>query len=327
MATDFLFGVALVLAAVLFLVIAFLTFLKSSLPFKRPFLALALAVAFLSITYLMEILSPDLGTKLLWNDLEYVSNVSLAPLFFLFITAYTGNERWNDKKGAMLLYIVPAFILASLYSNDWHHLFYTNVSGGNGFGSFDPSYGPIFYLSAIYMATVYFYALSCLFIAYLRSGQMFRKQVRFLFLTSTVPLLILALGYVGLPEVTLTMVTILSFLVGGIMMFFGLFKYELNDLMPVAMDTVMGTMNEGAIVINNKGLIVHINPSAERMVGKSLSDAFKKRVSEEIAWPRRPSSSKTNFAGGYCLTRVRIGQLLSYRLKIGETEQRSMLAS
>ncbi len=67
-------------------------------------------------------------------------------------------------------------------------------------------------------------------------------------------------------------------------MFFGLLKYELNDLMPIAMDTVMGTMNEGAIVINNKGLIVHINPSAEKMVGKSFSELFKKSVSEEIAW-------------------------------------------
>lgn len=232
----------------------------------------------------MEILAPDLGTKLLWNDLEYVSNVSLAPLYFLFITAYTGNQRWNNKSRAILLYIVPAFILVSLYTNDWHHLFYTNVSGGNGFGSFDPSYGPIFYLSVIYMVIIYFYALFCLFMVYLRSGQMFRKQVRFLILTSTVPPVILALGYVGLAEVTMTTVTILSFLVGGMMMFFGLLKYELNDLMPIAMDTVMGTMNEGAIVINNKGLIVHINPSAEIMVGKSLNDVFKKSVSEEITW-------------------------------------------
>ncbi len=243
-----------------------------------------MAVAFLAITFLMEILAPDLETKLLWNDLEYVSNVSLAPLYFLFITAYTGNQRWNNKKGVLLLSILPAFILASLYTNDWHHMFYTSVSGGNGFGSFVPSHGPIFFLSVINMVIIYFYALFCLFMTYLKSGQMFRKQVRFLILTSTVPLLILAFGYIGLDGVSMTMVTIFSFLVGGIMMFFGLLKYELNDLMPIATDTVMGTMNEGAIVLNNKGLIVHINPSAEIMIGKSLNEVFRKSIKEEITW-------------------------------------------
>src|SRR5215469_14584469 len=48
---------------------------------------------------------------------------------------------------------------------------------------------------------------------------------------------------------------------------------------------------------------------------------------EFIAMPVRPGSPNTNFAGGYCRTRVRIGQLLSYRLKTGDTEHRSMFAS
>src|ERR1700689_3751468 len=48
---------------------------------------------------------------------------------------------------------------------------------------------------------------------------------------------------------------------------------------------------------------------------------------ELIAMPVRPGSPNTNFAGGYCLARVRIGQLLSYRLKIGDTAAPSILAS
>jgi PAS domain S-box-containing protein len=284
MVMEFFLGFALVLTAVIFLVAASLTYLKSTLPYKKPFLALALAVAFLSVTFLMEILAPDLGAKLLWNDLEYISNVSLAPLYFLFIMGYTGNERWTDRRATFLLFIFPIFMLISLYTNDWHHLFYTSIRGGDGFGSFDASYGPLFIGSMIYMVIVYFYALSCLFMVYLKSGQMIRKQVRYLILTSTLPLLILTIGYFGFAEISLTMVVILSFLVAGIMMFFGLFKYELNDIMPIALDIVMGTMNEGAIVINNKGLIVHINPSAENMIGKRLTEVFKKNVEDEISW-------------------------------------------
>src|SRR5947207_15472980 len=50
-------------------------------------------------------------------------------------------------------------------------------------------------------------------------------------------------------------------------------------------------------------------------------------ITELIAVPVRPGSPKTNFAGGYCRTRVRMGQLRSYRLNVGDTEHRSMLAS
>src|SRR5579872_3209674 len=48
---------------------------------------------------------------------------------------------------------------------------------------------------------------------------------------------------------------------------------------------------------------------------------------ELTAIPDLPGSPKTNLAGGYCRTRVRIGQFLSYKLKTGETEHRSMFAS
>ena len=48
---------------------------------------------------------------------------------------------------------------------------------------------------------------------------------------------------------------------------------------------------------------------------------------ESIAWPRRPSSSKTNFAGCVIPGHVWIGQSWLYMLKIGWTEIRSMCAS
>src|SRR5580692_3205839 len=50
-------------------------------------------------------------------------------------------------------------------------------------------------------------------------------------------------------------------------------------------------------------------------------------MTELMAAPVRPGSPKTNLAGGYCRTLVRMGQLRSYRLNTGDTEQRSMLAS
>ena len=49
---------------------------------------------------------------------------------------------------------------------------------------------------------------------------------------------------------------------------------------------------------------------------------------ESSAWPhRRPSSAKTNFAGGACGWCVRSGQSGSYRLNCGLTRHRSMFAS
>src|SRR5260370_34263035 len=47
---------------------------------------------------------------------------------------------------------------------------------------------------------------------------------------------------------------------------------------------------------------------------------------ESSATPMRSGSANTNFAGGYCCCQVRSGQSLSYKLKIADTETRSMLA-
>src|SRR5215471_20383853 len=50
-------------------------------------------------------------------------------------------------------------------------------------------------------------------------------------------------------------------------------------------------------------------------------------TSESSEWPMRAASANTNFAGGYCLWCVRIGQASSYKLNTGDTDTRSIFAS
>src|SRR6266496_6344562 len=69
--------------------------------------------------------------------------------------------------------------------------------------------------------------------------------------------------------------------------------------------------------------------SGDRMLNRQIPPETMQpaETMESSAEPVRPASSNTNLAGGYCRWSVRMGQASSYKLKTGEIETTSMLAS
>ena len=72
--------------------------IKSKLRVKQLFVLMIFEVCFLAIAFWFELLSGTLGEKLIWNDLEYIVNVTIPPLFLLFTLRFLGMNTLTGPK-------------------------------------------------------------------------------------------------------------------------------------------------------------------------------------------------------------------------------------
>jgi PAS domain S-box-containing protein len=65
-----------------------------------------------------------------------------------------------------------------------------------------------------------------------------------------------------------------AFTLTGLAMTWGLFRFRLLDIVPVARDAVIESMSDGVIVLDAQNRIVDLNPAAQSILGCTASDAI-----------------------------------------------------
>ncbi len=260
MVNEVLLFAPLAISVALSITLAVYVGLRSRLRVRYLFVLMSLGVAFLATTYAMELLSPTLAGKLFWNDLEYIVNVTVPPLFILFTITFLGREVVTGK-WRLLFFVVPMVSLLLVWTNEWHHLFYTQVwlEGSGMYESFGHIYGPGFILHSVYSLGLLLYSVALLTVFYLRSSPMHRKQVRLVLVAALIPIVALAIGLPSLTPLSLTYLFVIGFTTAGFLIFLGTFMYELFDIVPLAMEKILETVEDGIIVTTPAGKVVFAN--------------------------------------------------------------------
>ncbi|MDZ4230546.1 MAG: histidine kinase N-terminal 7TM domain-containing protein, partial [Dehalococcoidales bacterium] len=62
-----------------------------------------------------------------------------------------------------------------------------------------------------------------------------------------------------------------AFAMSGLLIGWGLFRFRLFDIIPVARDSVIENMSEGVIVLDVQNRLIDINPAGQRIIGYPLS--------------------------------------------------------
>ena len=88
---------------------------------------LTAVTAIWSLSYGMELISPNMVLKLWWVKIEYLGAAWVGLLIFCFITTITAKKSQVTKTGYLLLSIVPLLTILLVLTNDHHHLMWEHV--------------------------------------------------------------------------------------------------------------------------------------------------------------------------------------------------------
>ncbi|MEI6796537.1 MAG: histidine kinase N-terminal 7TM domain-containing protein, partial [Methanomassiliicoccales archaeon] len=266
----------LFICGVLALAFAIFTWRRSSQKMRRPFILIMLSLALLSFAYMGELSSPTLEGKLVWNDFEYLALGCMVPLYLVYILSYTGRERVLTLRNLGLILAIPVVTLILVVTNELHHLYYESVAlvQVGDLQSFAGVPGPGYYLWAVYM--IFILVLGWLFLvsAYRHSREATRKQVGMVWMALSLPFVGFLLDMVGLSATELTYTFILTFTGTGFICFIAILQYNLFEIVPMAIDKVVESMEDGVMVIDADDRLAYANPAALVLLGPTLHDAI-----------------------------------------------------
>lgn len=247
------------------------------------FLALtALSGSIWAIAYLLGVFNTDLIWKKHMIRIEYVGIVGTAYFFFLFAMSYTSFERWLNRTTVTLFAIIPTLGLLMALTHDLHPLLYQSfgLTTYNGLVITQKTYGIGFWILMAHSYLLILGGALMLVSDVIRHPQMFKGQTYLLVIGAIMPL-VMNVGYLaGLNPVRPYDLTPVAFILSSALLLIGMSRFKLLNLVPIGHDLVFRNVGSGVLILSADGHVLEMNPTAERILGRTQAEVAGKLNTE-----------------------------------------------
>jgi PAS domain S-box-containing protein len=150
----------------------------------------------------------------------------------------------------------------------------------------DATHNVAFWVHAAYCYLLLLIGTGLLILMFIRSPHLYRSQAAALLIGALSPWIANAVFIFGWSPFGKLDLTPFAFALTGLAMGWGLFRFRLLDVVPVARDTIIESMSDGVIVLDSKDRIVDLNPVAEGILSVSASEAVGQPAQKVLSrWP------------------------------------------
>jgi PAS domain S-box-containing protein len=271
--------IPLLIAAAISAGLVLYAWLRRTASISLPLAALMLAVGIWCFGYFMEIASGTLTVKLFWAKFQYLGIVAIPVAWLAVAVDYSGQGRWLRWPNLALLSLVPLAMLVLVSTNELHGLVWREVglesSGSATLVAF--TYGTAFWIHGAYAYALLSAGTVLIARVFYHAPPAYRAQARIILIGALVPWLCNLFGLLSrggqLPYVALDP-TPFGFTATGVLVAWGLLRFRLLDIVPVARGAIVENMADAVIVLDAQNRIVDLNRAARELLDLSASDAI-----------------------------------------------------
>ncbi len=145
-----LIGWILLLSTVINISLAIYLWKKRNILIARYLFYLLLAIAIWTFSAIFETIVTTAELKLLWTQISSIGMISLPVIYFLFAMAYGQRFRFLNKKSIISISFLPALSFIAIWTNSFHHLYYTRIVVDSLTNIATYHHGPGFLINTIY---------------------------------------------------------------------------------------------------------------------------------------------------------------------------------
>ena len=274
----------LLVAAVVSSTITYMSWKRKSCKGAKSLSILMLAITEWILCQIIQIACIEHSKIFFWHELKFVGIVVVPVAFLSLIAEYTNRKKFYNKKTILLLMIVPILTLIIIITNSFHGLFRESIEFVkiDNIEIISSKLGVWFWFNAVYTYSLIWVGLLLLLIEFIYLPKLYRKQAGVIIAGTLIPL-IWNIFYLSLyKDIIYVDITPLTFSLTGIITFWGLFRYKLLDLAPIARELVFESIEDMVIVLDNNKRIVDINFSARKILGNDEFKVIGKSITEIV---------------------------------------------
>jgi signal transduction histidine kinase len=220
---------------------------------------LQLFVAIWAISYALEFASQDISNKIFWSKLAYFGIAFLPVFYFLFTTAFSQKKRIITPVNISLLLIIPVITVVLVLTNEKHLLIWPMIT-------LDPitniahfSHGVGFWIFYAFTEILLLLGLFNIVNSIYNFSSYYKTQSGTLLLASIIPIVGNLMYITNINPYPGFDWTPVSFVLTGLIVALGIFRFRMFDLVPLARTKLVEIMSDGVIVINKEGFVEDCN--------------------------------------------------------------------
>ncbi len=251
-------------AAILAVILAIYAWRRRDVAGALAFAGLIAALLEWVIASTFSLYVPGLEGKLAWVKLSYLGTAGAILAWLTFSLQYTGQGKWLNRWKALGLSAIPIITILLVYTNDYHRFVWTRVW-------FDQyvrvAHGTWYWVYIAYSYLLYLFGMGLLVRFYLLSAKPYRSQAIMVIFGG---LIIWVWDILYLIKLPLTLNPASSFaivFISALVFGWGLFRYRLLDIVPIAREAVIESMGDGMVVLDAQERIIDFNPPAKKILG------------------------------------------------------------
>ncbi len=236
--------------------------------------------------FILELLSPDLSGKLIWDKIQWILFAAASIAIPYFAVQYTEYKIQHPKILWGLVSIIPAILTLGVIADPLLHLVYPNPSLDQTFvfGELQYDFTGFIYAFAAYSYLTVTIALIFLARRVVRPHQLYRAQVTAVIIGLLFPIFGTFLGILGVQIASLRDTTPITSAIGNLIITWSIFRYRWLNIVHIAREKVIENMDDAILVLDTKDRVIDINQSAIRLlnlksdqaIGKSAEPIFSK---------------------------------------------------
>lgn len=283
-----LYIVPYIVSCVISCIIALYAWKRAHVPGAIFFGVVAFGEAFSTFGFIFELVSPTLEGKLFWDKLQWFGGIPLTTALPLFAMQYLDYKPRQQRWFATLLAIVPTLFLLVLVTDNFHHLIYIDphLVASEPFAILSYSFTDTIWNYARYGYIIIFGCLALLLRKAIRPHEIYRSQIAVIIFGMIIPLIGTVLTLLGVRFEPHRDISPMTYAIGNLVVAWGLFRYRLFDIVPIARDRVVENLTDPVLVVDIQNRIVDMNAVALERVRKKASEVIGQPTSEiYAAWP------------------------------------------
>jgi PAS domain S-box-containing protein len=280
----FLFQLLALISCTVSLGVALFCWQRRDIAAARAYSVVAFSQAWWTIGYLFELNSPELEWKIFWDNTQFIGMAGWCSAFIVFAVRYS-NYRLRSPAFVYAIFSLPSLALILLaYTDPLHNLIRANpqlvVLENNSVLLYDFTGVLLFF--CIYMYILYLVAVWLLLFRSRYTTGIYNFQIGLLLFGSLIPVIGTMLTLTVLQDWPVRDITPLTFGISNVLIAFGLVRYRLFDLVPVARDIVLEQMSDMVYIFDANNRIVDMNTAAVQSfpvgkaphIGQDATEAF-----------------------------------------------------
>ena len=281
------FWLLLISIALTIFIVVYLRRSKKSSQLRNIFIVVFTLTLIISIGVLCQSLFStyfDID-PMVFENFIYIGTCFL-PVSILFTSIIFSNTKVKFNKFYLLLFVVPIISLLSLWTNNFHHLFYKQYSVNIN----EMIAGPFLMIHNVYSYTLLGIGMIKLLKYSIKNSGFFSKQSFLIVIGISIPIATSVLGSFQLIPMSIY-ITPIAFSIAVLFISLAIFKFDFLKVAPIALQRIVDRISDSYIVVNEDNVIIDFNEtflktfkvSSNDVRNKNLFDLFKKHESFNMA--------------------------------------------